>query len=245
MNIPAQPVIEFIKSKNTVSLTESMPQEESCQQPEAIQSAPKLPVIDEPDSGLAESIRAVRTQLILNGFPSSKKRMALISVSHDCGANHFSANLAVLFSQLGKQTLLIDTNLKYPVLHQVFNLPETNGLSDILIGHTPVNKAFVSFRTLPDLTLLPAGKIQSNASELISKPEFKTINEQLAREFDIILYDAPPFFESTDALIIANYVDYVLLLIHKHHVRLADVSNACKQIIDGGGEIIGSILVDY
>lgn len=209
------------------------------------QSAPRLPALDEPESPQVEAVRAIRTQLMLNGFPSDQKSLALVGISRDCGAGHFSANLAVLFSQLGLQTLLVDANLRKPAQQELFNLPDSAGLGGVLNDQTALEGALITFQTLPHLTLLPAGAARKNASELIGMSAFKTLNKRFAADYDIVLYDVPAFIESTDALMIVNQTDYVLLLVHKNHSRLADVSAVCKQITDSGAKIIGSILVDY
>jgi protein-tyrosine kinase len=213
--------------------------------PESASSAPELTVVRRPDGDLTESIRAVRTQLLLRGFPSSKKIVAVTGISSNCGASFFSANLAALFSQVGKKTLLIDANMKNPKLHDIFNLIGMKGLSDVLTQRVLLNETLISVTALPKLTLLSAGEVRADASELLSAPVFSDINETLAGQFDVIFYDTPAFLESTDALMIANQADYVLLVVHKNQSRLADVSAVCKQIADNGIEIIGSVFVDY
>ena len=261
MNTSAPPIVEFVKAKNTASLTDAtqaslvsqgdVRQAQACQQDgfhrqqAVVQSVPRLPALDEPDSPQVESIRAIRTQLMLNGFPSDLKSLALVGINHDCGAGHFSANLAVLFSQLSQKTLLVDTNLRRPAQQHLFNLPDSAGLGGVLNDQVALKDTLITFQALPHLTLLPAGAAQINASELIGMPAFKTLNKRFAADYDVVLYDAPAFIESTDALMIVNQTDYVLLLVHKNHSLLADVSAVCKQITDSGGKIIGSILVDY
>lgn len=279
MNISAPPIIEFDKSKNTVSSVDFLQRHtlqngQSPQKSEQIShqgsekilqlqkqkddqpdcptpapadtpSAPELTVIRRPDGDFAESIRAVRTQLLLRGFPASKKIVAVTGISSNCGASFFAANLAALFSQVGKKTLLVDANMRNPVLHEIFNLADSKGLSDVLIQRAPLNETLIPVTALPKLTLLSAGEVRSDASELLSAPVFSDINETLAGQFDVIFYDTPAFLESTDALMIANQADYVLLVVHKNQSRLTDVSAVCKQIADNGIEIIGSVLVDY
>ena len=205
----------------------------------------ELPAINQPDSALTESIRSVRTQLILRGFPSSQNVLAVIGTKQDSGASRFVSNLAVLYSQLDIRTLLIDADLRNPVQHQTFGLTNRLGLSDMLANHSTVTDALVTVESLPNLTVLPAGTRMPHTSELLSMPTFKTTHELLAGQFDIVLYDTPGFIESTDALLVASYCDYVLLVVHKNQSRLTDVIAVSKQITDNATAIIGTILVDY
>lgn len=204
-----------------------------------------LAVIREPESALAESLRTVRTQLLLRGIPSRKKTVAVVSVNPDSGSSLFSSNLAVLFSQTGNKTLLVDANIKNPGVYQIFNLGETRGLSDVLVNRFALSETLISINTLPNLTLLLAGTAQSLSSELLSTQVFCNIHEDLAKQFDIIFYDTPAFIKSTDALMLAKHSDYVLLVVHKNRSRLTDVSTVSKQIAAHGIEIIGSVLVEY
>ncbi|SET48613.1 chain length determinant protein tyrosine kinase EpsG [Nitrosomonas marina] len=206
--------------------------------------AVNLPILNQPDSTLAESIRSVRTQLILRGFPSSQNALAIVGIRKNAGTSHFVASLAAMYSQLGKRTLLIDANFKNPVQHQLFGLTDNRGLADLLTDHANAADVLVTLDSLPNLTLLPSGTSQMNSSELLGLAQFKAIHEMLTSQFDVVLYDTPDIQETIDALMISHYCDFALLLVHKHRSRLADVSAVNKQMADNGITIIGSILID-
>lgn len=249
MNISALPVIEIDKTHNAdFRQWHALAHQIDCSIPapkDAQLSSPDLAVIRQSGSALAESIRAIRTQLLLRGFPSGRKTVAVAGISPNCGASLFSANLAALFSQVGKKTLLIDADMKNPVLHQIFNLTSTKGLSDVLANRAVLSETLISINALPNLTLLLAGAVQPDSSELLSAPVFSDVSENLAKQFDVVFYNTPAFLESTDALMLAKHSDYVLLVVHRNQSRLTDVDAVCKQITDNGIEIIGSVLVDY
>ncbi|SER64929.1 receptor protein-tyrosine kinase [Nitrosomonas sp. Nm51] len=217
----------------------------SHQLPKQAGTTPELPVIDQPGGTLAESIRSVRTQLMLRGFPSKQNVLAVVGVRQDCGTSRFAANLAALYSQLDKRTLLIDANFRNPVQHQIFGLTDKHGLSDMLAGHTVITDVMVTIESLPNLTILPAGTLPPHSSELLGMSTFNSTHELLAGQFDVVLYDTPGYMESTDALLIANNCDYVLLAVHKNQSRLDDVIAVSKQMADNGTTIIGTVLVDY
>lgn len=171
--------------------------------------------------------------------------MVVAGISQNCGASLFSANLAALFSQVGEKTLLVDANMRDPAVHHIFNLSNSSGLSDVLTHRATLSEALLSIDALPNLTLLTAGAVQSDASELLSASAFNALNTDLTGQFDIIFYDTPAFLESTDALMVAKYSGCVLLVVHRNQSRLTDVNAVCQQITGNGIEIIGSVLVDY
>lgn len=245
MNNSASPVIEIDKNHYDPSMTESPQSRTLTISKDAQPVLPDLAVIRQSGSALAESIRAIRTQLLLRGFSSGKKTLAVAGVSRDYGASLFSANLAVLFSLTGKKTLLIDADMRNPSLHRIFNVTSTQGLSDVLANRAVPSEAFISISALPNLTLLPAGAVQPDSSELFSAKVFSDINEKLTGQFDVIFYNVTPPLESTDTLMLTKHLDCVLLVVHKDQSRLADVDAVCKQMTDNGIEIIGSVIVDY
>jgi capsular exopolysaccharide synthesis family protein len=250
MNSFALPLIEIDNLRESPSLEGvsqryAEPIEQVLLSQETAQLSPELAVIRQPDSALTESIRAARTQLLLRGFPSSRKTVVVAGISQNCGASLFSANLAALFSQVGEKTLLVDANMRNPTVHHIFNLNNSSGLSDVLTHRTTLSEALFSIDALPNLTLLAAGAVQSDASELLSASAFNALNTDLTGQFDIIFYDTPAFLESTDALMVAKYSGCVLLVVHRNQSRLTDVNAVCQQITGNGIEIIGSVLVDY
>ena len=85
----------------------------------------------QPFSRQVEALRALRSQLILRWFNEGNKSLAIVAASESDGCSNLAANLAVVFSQLGEQTLLVDANLREPKQHKIFNLSERRGLSDI------------------------------------------------------------------------------------------------------------------
>ena len=95
-----------------------------------------------------------------------------------------------------------------------------------------------------DLSVLPAGTPPPNPLELLNRSSFDNINEQLANQFDIILYDTVAFSNGTDALAIAARTDGVLIVASKNNTRLNDINIINEQLKRIGTEVIGSILID-
>jgi chain length determinant protein tyrosine kinase EpsG len=213
--------------------------------PEQGNYSPELLVAYQPFSVQVEEIRAVRGQLLQRWFSIERKALAVVSINPHSGASLFVANLAVLFSQLGERTLLIDANLRQPSQHKIFNLESKQGLSDVLAERAASIDVISKPESFVNLSVLSAGTVPPNPSELLSRTLFSKTNEKLVNQFDIVLYDTSAFLAGTDALATAIRAGGVLLVTHKNNTRLADVNAVSEQIIGSGVEIIGSVLIDF
>ena len=213
-------------------------------QPGQSEYPPELVAAYQPFSEQVETLRAVRSQLLLRWFAGGRKALVVASVNSGEGASFFSANLAVLFAQLDRRTLLIDANLRRPRQHEIFNLKSKRGLSDMLAGREDASSD-VAVDFLPSLSLLPAGTIPPNPQELVSRVAFGEWTQNFARRFDIVLIDVAALSTAADALAIAAKVGGVLLVTRKNVTRIADINAASVQLDRIGVEVVGSVLVDF
>ena len=197
----------------------------------------------QPFSEQVEMLRAVRSQLMLRWFESGRKALAVVSVNPGEGASLLVANMAIVFSQLGQTTLLIDANLRNPRQHEIFNLKARQGLSDILANRAGI-ETFSKVEPFSDLYVLPAGTRPPNPQELLNRPSFTALRESLATRFDVILFDVPAFSIAADALAIAARVGGVLLVANKNKTHLADINAIRTQLGRADVEVVGSVLVD-
>jgi receptor protein-tyrosine kinase len=130
-----------------------------------------------PFSPIVEQLRAVRSQLMLRWFDAEigHKTLAVVSASRADGRSFTAANLAVVFSQLGERTLLIDADLRNPSQHQLFRLENKLGLSSLLAGRAELAEAITRIPGLIDLSVLPAGATPPNPQELLARPVFSGV----------------------------------------------------------------------
>jgi len=198
----------------------------------------------QPFSAEVEALRSVRSQLMLRWFAAGRKTLAIASVNPGDGTSLLAANLAVVFSQLGQQTLLVDANLRTPCQHKIFNLAAGHGLADILAGRAGLDMLAMA-ESFIDLSLLPAGSLVPNPQELINRASFGVMNDKLRDRFDVILYDTPAFSTAADALMIAARAGGVLLVVRKDHTRVADLTAFSEQLRHSGTEVVGSVLVSF
>jgi len=205
--------------------------------------SPELIAAYQPFSAQVGSLRVVRGQLMLRWFIDTHKTLALVSPSRNEGRSYIAANLAIVFSQLGERTLLIDANLRHPRQHELFKLQGDYGLSDVLAGRadlTVVTRSTV-FR---DLSVLPAGTVPPNPDELISRG-LKSCLQQLQIQFDVILIDTPAAELGIGAHIIALHCGGALLVARKDKTRLNDLQLLKEALQDTGAQCLGAVITDF
>lgn len=198
----------------------------------------------QPFSAQVEALRALRSQLMLRWFARGHKSLTVLSVDPANGNSLFAANLAVVFSQLGENTLLVDGNLRSPALHTIFGLKTRQGLSDLLAGRADL-EAIAKVNSLVSLSVLSAGTLPPNPQELLSRSSFTALNRQLEASYDVVLYDAPALTSAADAIAISARSKGVLLLVRKNHTLLDAVEAVAEKIKHSGAEVVGTVLVDF
>ncbi|OGB22797.1 MAG: chain length determinant protein tyrosine kinase EpsG [Burkholderiales bacterium RIFCSPLOWO2_02_FULL_57_36] len=198
----------------------------------------------QPFSPQVEVMRSVRSELLLRWFDAGHKSLAVAGIDSGDGTSFFMANLGLVFSQMGKRTLLIDANLRSARLHQIFGLHARQGLSDLLVGRAGI-ESIARVDSFSNLYVLTAGTTPPNPQELISHPSFGKVQENVASRFDVTLIDTSAFAVGADALQVAAKVGGVLLLIRKDKTALAQVDAIGKKLAHIGVPVVGSVLVNF
>lgn len=206
--------------------------------------ASELKAAYEPFCPQVEVLRAVRSQLMLRWFARGKKSLTIMGIEEGDGVSLFAANLAIVFSQLGEHTLLVDANMRAPRQHDIFDLKGRQGLSDILAARANMG-AIAKIDFFVDLSVLVAGTLPPNPQELLSRSAFSTLNARLEECYDVVLYDAPAYTTSADALAIAARSQGVMLVARKNKTLLHDVNALAEQMLQSGAQVVGSVLVDF
>lgn len=198
----------------------------------------------QPFSPQVEALRALRTQLVLRWFSEGHRALAVVSSASGEGCSYLAANLAVVFSQLGEQTLLVDANFRQPAQHRLFNLQETRGLSDILAGRAGM-EAMSRIEAFVDLTVLGAGTEPPNPQELLSRTSFADFMQQAMQQFDVVIVDTSPANTTSDAQTVASRCGGALLTARLNQTRMVDLKNLQDQLTLSGVPIVGAVLNDF
>jgi len=178
------------------------------------------------------------------------------------GKSSIAANLAITMAQTGRRVALIDCNLHKPVLHQLFNLPHTGGLMDVLLGQATIagilkDSAFPKLKIItsgPKLTdlahqmitpnIIPKGLADrlSQGPELLGSPSMASVLKQLQQEFDIVILDTPALLSVSDALVLVPMTDAVILVVARGRSRRTKMRSTHQQLLNIGAKSIRVVI---
>lgn len=190
---------------------------------------------------LAESFRSTVTSILYSGQNGNLPRVLVVSSPNpDEGKTTVASNMAIALAQIKFKVLLIDGDMRRPRIHDIFGVPERPGLSQILLGESPL-----VFREseIPNLTLLPSGGYAE--PDLLYKQSLPDLVRQLRSKFEIILIDAPPILELTDARVLGRQADAVILVLRAQKTTRDDAILARQRLNDDGTKVLGTILNDW
>lgn len=206
----------------------------------------ELIALSQPFSMQAESMRAMRSQLISRmGLEGEMRRaMAVVSPNSGDGKTFLAANLAVGMAQLGGRTLLVDADLRGPRQHQLFNLSNTAGLSGILAGR-PESNVIQQVPDVPSLFVLPVGITPPNPLELVERPAFAMLMRELCEKFDHVIVDTPAAEYGADATVVAARCGAALVVARKNRSSVRALQDLVGTLADGPAKLAGVIMNEF
>ena len=197
---------------------------------------------EDPKSPISESYRSLRTSLMYTKTDNTKNNIILVSSPGPGeGKTTTIANLAITYANLGKKTLLVDSDLRKPVLHNVFKLDKSPGLTSCLIGNISYKK-IIQKSEVENLDIITSGVIPPNPSELLDSPNMKIFLANINKEYDIILFDSPPLIAVTDASVIFKHVDQFCLVIRAGVTQRGALNRVISLTSQAGMNITGVIM---
>jgi succinoglycan biosynthesis transport protein ExoP len=188
-----------------------------------------------------EAYRGLRTNLLALGSEGKLKTLAVTSADRGEGKSTIIANLALTFAKAGRQVLLIDADLRIPMLHKMFVLPNEAGLSQILDGEVAWTDA-VRNVSVPNLNVITSGLPPDNPTELLGSTRMQELLGQALSQFDLVLIDTPCLLSVTDAAVLSSVVGGMLLVINRGKTHREEVHAALGQLADVKANIIGVIV---
>lgn len=199
----------------------------------------------EPQSEVVESLRALRSQLILRWLNTAERRvLAITSPERGEGRSWLAANLATMFARLGERTLLIDADMRHPRQHRFFNIDNSVGLSALLTGRAGRE---IARRIHPQLRLfvLPAGLCPPNPQELLARPVFDVVLNLFSSQFGLVIIDTPATTEAADAQILATYAGSAIVVARRNHTRQANLLATMESLAESGVNVVGSVISEH
>ncbi|MBD3376111.1 polysaccharide biosynthesis tyrosine autokinase [candidate division KSB1 bacterium] len=195
-----------------------------------------------PRSPISEAYRTLRTNLLFSSPDKHKQTLMVTSSGPKEGKSTTVSNLAITFAQMGNKTLLIDADMRRPVLHKLFGLEKNVGLTNILVGRATLDETAKQMDDLPNLHILNCGVIPPNPAELLGSENMRDLLDYAKSQYNIILIDTPPVIAVTDAAVLASSVDGCLLLIRSGQTVHDAARHAYEQLNKVNASILGAVL---
>jgi capsular exopolysaccharide synthesis family protein len=196
---------------------------------------------DYPDSIISEQFRMIQTNIKFSVADQKNRIFLITSPGSGEGKSTSAANLAVSMVQQKKKVLLIDANLRNPVLHTIFKLPNSDGLTDVLKGRITFEEA-VCHTEIGRLDVLTSGINLVNPVELLGSQLMRDLLKVALQRYDIVLIDSYSVIDVTDTKLLANQSDGVILVIQSGKTLLEKAAEAKKEIEFAKSKVVGVIL---
>lgn len=200
-----------------------------------------LVVHDDPRSPRAEAFRALRTSMKFLGTGDGPKIFLVSSAMPNEGKTHVVANLAIVLAESGARVALLDADLRKPRLAQVMGIEGAVGLSDVLISQAELKDVLQPWGS-DNLTVIPAGQIPPNPSELLGTAAMQQVLEDLGDQADYVLIDAPPILPVTDAAVLSDFTSGTLLVAAVGKTRRQDIDQAIESLENIDERLLGLIV---
>jgi succinoglycan biosynthesis transport protein ExoP len=191
---------------------------------------------------LAEAFRNLRTSVVYATPDSPPKTIMVTSLQQQDGKTSVSTNCAISLAQLGMgDVLLVDADMRHPDLHDILGVPQTPGLSDLLVGGVGAAEVVRPTR-IPGLFVIPAGPVPANPSELLHSPRFTQALAVLGERFAHIVIDTPPLLGVADTLVLAPRVEGVILVLRHGHAARDAAQRAVQMLGSVRARLLGVVL---
>ena len=188
----------------------------------------------------SEAYRMLRTNLLYSVIDNPPKSIVLTSAGAQEGKSVTCANLGIALKQVGKSVLILDCDLRKPMQHDLFGLPFSPGLVDVLAGERDIRKTWQE--PIPGLKVVTAGHRPPNPAEVLSSRRLAELLSWSREEFDYVLVDAPPVRLVSDSAILAKQGDGVLLVLDVREASKKSLRQAVKTLDGVGANVIGTVM---
>ncbi|MEN3294910.1 MAG: tyrosine-protein kinase Etk/Wzc [Burkholderiales bacterium] len=206
------------------------------------QKVPLLANVSSTDVAI-ESLRNFRTALQFS-LPQFKNNIVVISgATPGLGKSFVSANLAAIMAATGKKVLLIDSDLRNGLLHLYFGFGRQDGLSDAIAGARTVDQV-IHRSVIQNMDFISTGTLPPNPAELLLRPDFGAILQQMSSRYDLVLIDATPLLAVADTLIIGAHAGAIYVMTRAGVTTPGEISESMKRLRQAGLEAKGVLFND-
>ncbi|MEO1427952.1 MAG: polysaccharide biosynthesis tyrosine autokinase [Cyanobacteria bacterium J06632_19] len=201
---------------------------------------PTLMVRDAPRSPISEAFRMLRANL---KFMSADKELKVIVVTSSVpqeGKSTVAANLATSMAQMERRVLLIDGDLHRPSQHHIWELPNAQGLSNVIVGQVEVMAAIK--KGMDNLDVITCGSVPPSPASLLDSKRMASLVESFRSYYDYVIIDAPSLNLAADAATLGQMADGVLLVVRPGVVDSVNAAFACEMLEKSGQNVLGQVV---
>lgn len=255
------PVLGVIPTFDEQELQEAAKQALPCDaDQELVEGVSKLITLLDPKSLLSESFRSLRTNIQFASMDRRIKSLLFTSAGLGEGKSTTVINLAITLAQEGQRVLLVDADLRRPIVHKRLGLPREPGLvealqgivswqeavrtaTDLMIGSLGVDRVLKS-PGLDNLHILSSGSAAHNPSECMSLAKLKPLLAEMQDAYDIVLFDTPPILPVTDAVAMSSRIDGTVLVYQVGRIGRNALKRAKFLLDHAQANIMGVVLTN-
>ncbi|WP_328351386.1 polysaccharide biosynthesis tyrosine autokinase [Mycobacterium sp. NBC_00419] len=195
---------------------------------------------DKESSGISEAFRKLRTNLQFLAVDNPPRVILVASSLPNEGKSTTAINLALVLAEAGHTVVLVDGDMRKPMLDKYLNLVGTAGFSTVLSGAAEIDDVLQKTE-FPGLTVLASGAIPPNPSELLASQTAKRILGELREKFDYVIVDSSPLVAVTDAAVLSASVDGVLMMVRFGSTKREQLAHAIRNLSGVGASILGAV----
>jgi polysaccharide biosynthesis transport protein len=189
----------------------------------------------------AEAFRAIRTNLLFSSAQEGSRSILVTSTGPGEGKSLVASNLAISLAQAEQRTLLIDADLRRPKAHEIFDVAQEPGLSNLIVGNAKASEA-VRKSSVAGLWVMPSGRMPPNPAELLGSQRFKDFLMSLKKHFDWVIIDSPPVMAVTDAALVAHNATGVVFVVGAEMTSRHAAKTAIDQLQQAQAKFVGAVL---
>lgn len=204
----------------------------------------ELITVSEPRSPVSEAFRTLRTNLDFAGLDQALGTLLVTSAGVGEGKSTTLANLAVVSAQTGRRVVLVDADLRRPIMHEVFGLDNSQGLTTVMMDEAALAHPPLQDSGVEGLSVLTSGPLPPNPADLIGSRRMQELIAALTKQADQVFFDTPPVVAVTDAAVLATKVDGVLLIITAGKTRREYARTAVQRLQQVNARLVGIVLTN-
>ncbi len=199
-----------------------------------------LPMQDQPRSAVSEAFRMLQANLKFSRVDEKVKVMVLTSAVPNEGKSTVTANLGMALAELGNRVLIIDADMRRPSQHQVWEEPNSVGLSNVLVDQSDIST--VAKELAPNLELLTAGAPPPNPIALLESQRLRDLLDKCSQAYDYVLMDTPPIAVGADAALLGKLAQGTLLVVRPSVADLTSIDGTKEMLQRSGQSVLGMVI---